>query len=63
MKGFTRVIYIEPGLEKTATITFSKDDLAYWDPGSKKWTVTPGTYTIWVGSSSRELPLHVELKL
>ena len=62
LKGFTR-LDIQPGESKTATITFSRDDLAYWDPAAKKWTVTPGGYVIAVGGSSRQLPLHADLKL
>jgi beta-glucosidase len=61
LKGFTR-LELQPGESKTATITFSRDDLAYWDPTAKKWTVTPGGYVVAVGGSSRQLPLHADLK-
>jgi len=62
LKGFAR-IDLQPGASGTVTITFNRDDLAYWDPAGKKWTVTPGTYRISVGGSSRQLPLKVDINL
>ena len=62
LKGFTRV-ELQPGESKTATITFTRNDLAYWDPNSRQWTVTPGAYVIWLGDSSRHLPLQANLNL
>lgn len=61
LKGFARV-ELQPGESKEATITFTKDDLAYWDPETKKWTVTPGDYTVKVGGSSRDLPTKADIK-
>ena len=62
LKGYTRVD-LQPGESKTVTITMARGDLAYWDPNSKKWTVTPGAYTVWAGDSSRQLPLRADLNL
>ena len=55
LKGFARVT-LQPGESKQVTISVPQDELAYWDPTSKKWTVTPGDYEIQVGDSSRNLP-------
>lgn len=62
LKGFTR-LELQPGESKTATITLNRSDLAYWDPNSKQWTVTPGAYVMWLGDSSRHLPLQAGLNL
>ena len=62
LKGFARV-ELAPGESKTATITLTRNDLAYWDPNSRQWTVTPGGYVFWLGSSSRDLPARADLKL
>ncbi|HWB60048.1 MAG TPA: glycoside hydrolase family 3 C-terminal domain-containing protein [Chthoniobacteraceae bacterium] len=62
LKGFTR-LELQPGESKTATITLNRADLAYWDPNSKKWTVTPGAYVFSVGGSSRDLPVHTDISL
>jgi hypothetical protein len=34
-------------------------DLAYWDEGSNKFVVEPGTYQVKVGPSSASLPVSV----
>jgi beta-glucosidase len=57
LKGFARTS-LKPGETKSVTIPIPHDDLAYWNPETKQWIVTPGTYTAQVGASSRELPLH-----
>ncbi len=54
LKGFARVS-LKAGESKTVNIPC--DDLSYWDPGAKAWTVTPGEYVARVGDSSRQLYL------
>ncbi|MCE0499169.1 MAG: glycoside hydrolase family 3 C-terminal domain-containing protein [Methylacidiphilales bacterium] len=56
LKGFVRTA-LQPGESKQVGITVAREDLGYWDPATKKWTVTPGQYQIEVGSSSRDLGL------
>jgi beta-glucosidase len=57
LKGFARV-KLQPGETKSVSIPVSRQDLAYWDPGTKKWTTSPGEYKIEVGASSRDLRLQ-----
>jgi beta-glucosidase len=56
LKAFKRVT-LAPGESKSVTLAIPREDLAYWDPVSKGWVVTPGSYTARVGDSSRNLPL------
>jgi beta-glucosidase len=37
------------------TIRLAADAFSVWDEGAHTWTVYPGTYTVSVGSSSRDL--------
>ncbi|MGH3375888.1 MAG: glycoside hydrolase family 3 C-terminal domain-containing protein, partial [Actinoallomurus sp.] len=53
LRGFQRVD-LQPGESKTVSFTVTAHDLAHWESG---WTTTPGTYQIFVGDSSRDLPL------
>ncbi|KAK3117357.1 cytoskeletal protein binding [Teratosphaeriaceae sp. CCFEE 6253] len=50
-----------------ATATFSADitrrDLSNWDTASQNWVITSATKTVYVGSSSRKLPLTTTLDL
>jgi beta-glucosidase len=62
LKGFSR-IELAPQESKPVTITFRARDLAYWDPTSREWTMTPGNYTISAGPSSDNLPLQTTLGL
>ena len=59
LKAFTK-ISLDPGETKTVPMHISRDDLAYWNPTSGTWVVTPGSYTARVGDSSRNLPLKAQ---
>jgi beta-glucosidase len=56
LKAFTK-ISLAPGESKAVVLTIPHDELAYWDPGTKGWVVTAGSYTARVGDSSRSLPV------
>jgi beta-glucosidase len=57
LKGYAKVA-LAPRHRRT--VTFSLDDRAfsYWDVGTGRWRVAPGCYGVYVGSSSRKLPLR-----
>jgi beta-glucosidase len=57
LKHFVK-IPLGPG--QTAHIRLELDgrSLACWDEDLGKWAILPGTYTVMVGSSSRDLPLQ-----
>lgn len=54
LKGFQRVS-LQPG--QKAVVTFPLDDRAfsYWDVKTHAWQVSPGSYAIEVGASSRDI--------
>jgi beta-glucosidase len=60
LKGFARVM-LKAGESRTVTIPC--DDLAWWNPATKAWTVTPGDYVAIVGDSSRHLALSAKFRL
>jgi len=57
--GFEKVM-LNPGETRTVVITIDHNDvthpLSYWDTGAGDWKTAAGTYTVAVGSSSRDLP-------
>jgi beta-glucosidase len=55
LRGFERVS-LNPGEKKTVTFTLHPDDLALLDK-SMNWTVEPGTFQVWIGSSSMDIKL------
>jgi beta-glucosidase len=52
LKGFQKVS-LDSGGSQTVTFTLDPRSFSYW--GSDGWTIDPGTYTLYVGSSSRDI--------
>ena len=69
--GFKRLDDIQPGEERTVTITIPARSFCYWDPNAElvtredgtrdKWVKTTGTRKVYVGPSSAVLPLEAEI--
>lgn len=56
LAGFARVD-LKPGQKKTVHFTVDGSTIAYWHPDTKQWQTDEGGYHVWVGESSRDLPL------
>jgi beta-glucosidase len=61
LKGFERIT-LEPGAKRTVHFTLAKDELQFWSPIEKKWTVEPEQFDVWVGEDS-SAKLHGEFRL
>ncbi|MFW5683639.1 MAG: beta-glucosidase family protein [Spirochaetota bacterium] len=57
LKGFTKV-RLEPGASQTVTIPVDRDELAYYSNETLQWVFEPGTYRVFVGTSSNESSLE-----
>lgn len=62
LKGFTKV-FIKAGESVDVTIPFDDRAFRFFNVKTNSWDVEGGTYQIYVGPSSRELPLTGELKV
>ena len=60
LKGFADVT-LEPSASAQVEIPIGGDDLAFWSVSDEGWLVEKGTYTVEVGSSSRDLRLHASV--
>jgi hypothetical protein len=60
LRGFDR-LSILPGQSATFTATLNRRDLSEWDVVSQNWVISNYTKTVYVGSSSRKLPLKATL--
>lgn len=60
LRGFEKVA-IEPQATVTVDYSLTRRDLSVWDASAQKWKLQNGTYTVYVGSSSRKLPLQETL--
>ena len=56
-----RKICLEAGQERVAQMHLTKYAVSSWSESSAKWVVENGSYTIFVGSSSQELPLSATM--
>jgi len=62
LKAFKKV-FLEAGKSQTVTIDLPVSKLAYYDETTSSWTVEPGSYTIYIGSSSRDIKGKLEIKV
>lgn len=62
LEGFAKV-QLAPGRTKHVTLGLAPQSFAYWRTATNNWTVQPGTYTVSVGTSSRDLPLAAHVKI
>lgn len=60
LKAYTKVT-LRAGESRRVNLPIPRDALASWDNVDTGWTVHPGTYRLYVGDSSRNLPLSVQI--
>lgn len=60
LRGFER-LSIQPNSSTTFTADLTRRDLSNWDTVVQNWVITPAQKTVYVGSSSRDLPLSAPL--
>ncbi|SDJ10130.1 beta-glucosidase [Frankineae bacterium MT45] len=60
LKGYKRVT-LSPGASTRVYFPLSLKDLAAWSTAANAFVTAPGSYDVWVGDSSRDLPLHTAL--
>lgn len=60
LRNFER-LSIQPGSTATFTADIMRRDISNWDPVAQNWVISPYIKTIYVGSSSRKLPLSATL--
>ena len=60
LKGFAKVD-LSAGETQTVALRLTQQELAYYDPSVGRWVDESGTFTIAVGSSSRDIRLTAEL--
>lgn len=56
LRGFEKPV-LEPGQSSTVEFPLTRRDLSTWDVTAQKWLLQKGDYPLYVGSSSRDVPL------
>jgi beta-glucosidase len=62
LKGFEKV-RLAPGETRHVTLSLDARAFSYWDETAHRWTIDPGKFTIFVGDSSENTPLHGDLSV
>lgn len=62
LRNFDR-LSIQPGGSATFTADITRRDLSNWDTVSQNWVISNYTKTVYVGTSSRRLPLKATLDI
>jgi hypothetical protein len=62
LRGFER-LPIQPGASATFSADITRRDLSNWDTSIQDWVITADDKTVWVGASSRNLPLSAKLDI
>ena len=60
LKAFERV-ELAPGETRHVTLTLNARAFAFYDTSAKKWTIDPGKFTLHVGDSVADTPLHADM--
>ena len=55
LKAFAKTDVLSPQESAALTLSVPVDDLSYWDEAGEQWRLEPGTYTIDLGTSSRDI--------
>src|SRR5262249_18807483 len=55
LKAFGKTALLQPGKKQTLSFTINAESLASFDTGRSAWVAEPGTYSIKVGASSRNI--------
>lgn len=62
LKGFEKAA-LEPGESRDVSFTLDKRAFAYWNTELHDWHVETGDYTVYIGASSRDLPLAAAVRV
>ncbi|OQE28763.1 hypothetical protein PENSTE_c003G07226 [Penicillium steckii] len=62
LRGFEKVP-IASGKSETVTFSLTRRDLSSWDVNAQQWALQEGEYKVFVGRSSRDLPLSDSFSL
>jgi beta-glucosidase len=60
LKGFAKV-HLVPGESTRVSLVLSPRAFSIWNVAAKRWSIVVGNHEIFVGDSSRDLPLHAEV--
>ena len=61
LKAFAKTTDLAPGDTTNLEMYIPVTEMRYWDEGLNQWVLEPGTYTLQLGASSRDIRLREEV--
>jgi beta-glucosidase len=61
LRAFSKT-YLQPGGSARLSFILDRRAFSYWSVAEHQWKIAPGSYTIAIGDSSRNLPLHKSIQ-
>lgn len=62
LAAFAKTADLGPGATTNVRLAVPAKAFEHWDTTRREWVGTAGAYTIWAGTSSRNLPLHTTIR-
>jgi len=62
LKGFEK-IWLKAGESRRITFAIDESALAFYDTKTRDWVAEAGEFELYIGSSSRDLPLRATFRL
>ncbi|RSL40366.1 hypothetical protein CEP54_016139 [Fusarium duplospermum] len=62
LRGFVKP-FLQPGEAADVTFDLTRRDLSVWDVTAQQWSLGKGEYKVYVGTSSRDLPLQTTFSI
>lgn len=62
LKAFAKV-FLAPGASRTVPLDLPRSSFQYFDAHRSRWTLARGRFRLYVGTSSRDLPLSAQLSV
>jgi len=62
LRAFAKV-QLKPGESKTVSLVLDRQSFSVYESSQHRWSHKPGKYEIFVGTSSRDLPLHTTIAI
>jgi beta-glucosidase len=61
LKGFKKV-FLKKGESKMVKMELDRSAFTFWHPETKQWTLEPGEFELFIGTSSRNICLSQSLR-
>jgi beta-glucosidase len=63
LKAYTKTTALEPSASEIVQLVIPISDIRYWDETKNDWALEKGSYTMKLGSSSRDIRQLYEIEL